>query len=154
MQEMILSDEFRKYCRINIRRRGLLPRIFIQGLTEEDYIDIVVSYAWRCNNGSLALSTIADKWVKWCMSRITPKKIPLEEMRNYQHSGFKDIDNRDQVDKLLKSGVLSGSAKEVLQKRFFEGKTFLQIGMEVNLTKERVRQILNESIEKLRIHKL
>ncbi len=150
MQEMILSEEFRKCCRINIRRLNLLPRIYAQGYSEEDYIDIVVSYAWRCTDTTITLSTIASRWVKWCLSRITPRKIPLSEERNYRHSGFKDVDNREQVDKLLSSGILNKKARTIIQKRFFEGKNLEQIGSEVDLTGERVRQILNESFNSLK----
>lgn len=150
MQEMILSERFRECCRINIRKRGFRKRIEAQGLSEEDFIDIVVSYAWRCENSEISLSTISDNWVQWSMSRIRLKKLPELNKTGYLHRGFDDVDNKEIAEKLLASPSVTPKGRIAIKKRFFEGKTLEQVGREMNLTQERARQILLENINRLK----
>lgn len=64
-----------------------------------------------------------------------------------------DIINHEQtletIEK-LKSSILTEKEAHCIQSYFFENMTYQEIGDSINLTKERVRQIINESLTKLR----
>lgn len=75
--------------------------------------------------------------------------IPIELSLN--HKDFEEVDNADEIDLLMKKSidVLTETEKEILFLRS-RGKTLRQIGVTHGICKERVRQLQNKAVERLR----
>jgi RNA polymerase sigma factor (sigma-70 family) len=73
---------------------------------------------------------------------------PIESLESRPDKSIEDIENREVVDKLLLG--LTDMQLTIIRGRFYEEKTLLQIGEEVGLTRERVRQIEKGALAFLR----
>lgn len=71
-----------------------------------------------------------------------------------QHEPFDIMDHGRILNDIeaLKTKVLSDKEFTCIQSYFFENQTYKEIGTRIGLTKERVRQIINEGLNKLRRH--
>jgi RNA polymerase sigma factor (sigma-70 family) len=84
------------------------------------------------------------------------KSIQLQEdlasnQLTYHHVDNQRIDNIDHLEFLIKNTKLKPLHRQILRLRFVHGYTLVQIGGMINLSKERIRQILLYNRRKLKL---
>lgn len=116
-------------------------------------VNEIVSRTWvsfiNKDNLNYSLGTIAENQLHWTIIRLYQKPIPVIQ-KDSHYIDVKRIDTIEQVNALLKHECLSMYERKALEARFIKGKTLEAVGLELSLSKERVRQIQDRGLKKLR----
>lgn len=78
------------------------------------------------------------------------KKTALSDIIGDDDQNFKDFENREQLEALMKN--LSKTEKEIVRKRFFEQKTQLEIAGELGLSQMSVSRIEKKALKEIKKH--
>jgi len=80
------------------------------------------------------------------------RTVPVEKCENLQQENneYDKIDMRLELDFILNTCELTEREMRILDGHFEENKTLEEIGAELNITRERVRQVKDKTIKKIR----
>lgn len=77
-------------------------------------------------------------------------KLSFDRMHQNRESGEEDYDRKEYLSHVLES--LQPKLKIIMEKYFYEGQTYEEIGQELGLTKQRIQQLIEKALESIRMN--
>lgn len=144
-REEVFTEEFRKCCRVNIRKMRITSRIHRLGYDVDDFIDLVMAKVWQSNlQSDYEIGTIAGNAVKWTIAGLD-KGAAYEHLEtHYSSSHEKDVENKELAYHILNS--LNGEDRKIFQARFIESMSLEEVGVKFGYTREWARQLQNRIV--------